>query len=452
MSESVAPAPKSLSTRMVQAAALVVIFGLVLLATRTAPSSRPVVDTIAGLGFLLLAGTLTSELLERFGIPHLTGYLLAGVLAGPNVFALIDGGTIGRLGPVNSLALSLIALAGGAELHVELVKRVWRSLAWATALQHTLVPLASIAAFLLLARFTPFATLGVGELIGVALLWGAVAATRSPAALLGIIAQLRPKGPLTTFSIAFVMVSDLVCILMVSLAIAFARPLLDATSTISLHDLQKLSVELLGSVALGFSLGMVLAIYLKLIGKNRLLVLLALGTGLAELLRYIQFDALLAFLVAGFFVRNFSEQGPKLLDAVQRMGGLVFVVFFAVAGAKVDLGVLVAVGPVVLALCAVRALVSVGVARASSAIAADEGPVRTWGWSSMISQAGFTLGVTVVVARAFPQIGESFTTVSVAAVTINETIGPVLFKLGLDRAGESGQAAQPSERTPLSSS
>jgi len=450
MSALEATQSKSASARLVQAAALVVTFGLLLTATRLAPAEAGVVGTVAGLGFLLLAGTLTSELIEALGIPHLTGYLLAGVLAGPDVLALIDRATLAQLGPVNTLALSLIALAGGAELHIELLRSTARSLAWASLLQHSLVMMASVAAFIALAPFTPFADLRPASLWGVALLWGAVAATRSPAALLGIISQLRPKGPLTTFSIAFVMLSDLLCIVIVAFTMALVRPLFDASAIFSFNDIRQLVRELVGSVALGGAVGLALSIYLKLFGKNRLLVLLALGVGLAELLRYIQFDALLAFLVAGFFVRNFSEQGPKLLEAVQRTGVIVFVIFFAVAGAKIELALLAKVGGVVLALCAVRFATTLLAARASSKLAADEPVLRRWGWSALISQAGFTLGITMVVARAFPSIADAFTTLAIAAVAINETIGPVLFKIGLDRAGESGAGDASSERPPSS--
>jgi hypothetical protein len=347
------------------------------------------------------------------------------------------------LAPVNALALSLIALAGGAELELDMLRASARSIAWATFLQHSIVPLAAFGAFMLLAPLTPFVSLGVRELIAVGLLWSVIAATRSPAALLGIIAQLRPAGPLTSFSIAFVMLSDLVCILLLAVVIAVARPLLDPSLSLSFADLKKLGFELIGSVALGACLGMALAAYLKLIGRNRLLVLVALGVGLSELLRYIQFDALLSFLVAGFFVRNFSAQGPKLLEAVQRTGTVVFVIFFAVAGAQVDLGILRSMGLVAFALCLLRAGVTVLVARAGSAMAKDPPVIRRWGWSSLISQAGLALGLTVVVARAFPSVALEFTTLSVAAITINEVIGPILFKLGLDRAGESGRADAP---------
>jgi hypothetical protein len=54
----------------------------------------------------------------------------------------------------------------------------------------------------------------------------------------------------------------------------------------------------------------------------------------------------------------------------------------------------------------------------------------------LISQAGFSLGLSVMIVRAFPQFGSDFRSLVIATVAINEVIGPVCFKLALDRSGE----------------
>jgi hypothetical protein len=66
-------APKQLGTRVIQALALATSFGVLYAATRFAPSLREELGTVAAVGFLLLSGTLLSELLEPFGLPHLSG-------------------------------------------------------------------------------------------------------------------------------------------------------------------------------------------------------------------------------------------------------------------------------------------------------------------------------------------------------------------------------------------
>jgi hypothetical protein len=82
--------------------------------------------------------------------------------------------------------------------------------------------------------------------------------------------------------------------------------------------------------------------------------------------------------------------------------------------------------------------------RLSGRLAGDSPVLRRWGWSGLVSQAGLALGLSVLVAREFPSVGTGFRALAVATVAINEMIGPVLFKLALDRAGETSKVRAPS--------
>jgi Kef-type K+ transport system membrane component KefB len=428
---------KTLLTRGIQAASLLVTFGVLYGVTKVAPELETHLGTVAAIGFLLLAGTLLSELLETIGLPHLSGYLLAGIIGGPHVLHLVDHHTVQELSPVNTLALSLIALAGGAELRVETLRSVARSLVWATLLQSTAVLVCVAGVFLAISRYVPFTHgMTVPALIGVSLLWGVLAVSRSPSACMGILSQTRAKGPVATFSLAFIMLSDVVVVILLATMLMLAKPLITGSGGISLDDFMVLGHEILGSVAVGVTLGLGLAIYLRLVGRQLLLVLLAIGFVLTYTFTYIHVDSLLAFLSAGFVVTNLSDQGEKLLHSIEQTGSVVFVVFFATAGAHLDIPLLRQLWPVAVALCASRALFTVLVGQVSSRFADDAPVLKRWGWSSLVSQAGLALGLSVVIAKAFPSFGDGFRSLAIAAVAINEMIGPILFKFALDRAGE----------------
>ena len=444
-------APKALGTRASQAFLLVLVFALLYFATRAVPEIHGGVGAIAAVGFLLLAGTLASELVEAIGIPHLTGYLVAGILAGPHVLNLVDHETVERLSPINALALALIALAGGAELKLDLVKQGARSLAWATLIQSVTVLGVMTGVFLLTRPMIPFAaSLGASAALGVALLWATLAITRSPSAVLGILAQLRPKGPLTNFTLTFVMTSDVVVVTLLAAMLAIARPLIEPGATMTMAAFATLGHELLGSVALGTTLGLVLAAYLRLVNKQLMVVFLLLGFGLSEVLHYLRFDPLLTFLVAGFLVQNLTDQGEKFLHAIEQTGSVVYVVFFATAGAHLDLALLRTLWPVAVIFAGSRALVTWGAGRVASKIAGDPPVLKTWGWAGLVSQAGLTLGLSSVIEREFPLFGTPFRALAIATVALNEMVGPVLFKLALDRTGEVSRDAVPSLPPPAS--
>jgi Kef-type K+ transport system membrane component KefB len=450
-----AAAPKGFFTRVIQAGSLAFLFAILYGATRAVPIIQSNVGTIAAVGFLLLSGTLTSELVEGFGLPHLTGYLAAGIVAGPWVLGLIDQGSVEHLTSVNALALALIALEGGAHLRLTTLRQGVRSLAWATLVQSVLGTLLMALAFVALRPIIPFArTLPIGALAGAGLLWGVLAIARSPSATLGIMAQTRAKGPVMTGTLAFVMTSDIVVVILLAAVMVIARPLIDPQATFSLRGFADLGHEVLASVALGTTLGLVLAAYIRLVGSRLVVVFLVLGFGMSELISFLHFDTLLAFMVAGFVVMNLSKQGDKFLAAIEQTGSIVYVIFFATAGAHLDLGLVTQLWRPALALGGSRIIITYLAGRIASRPAHDPPNVRRYGWVGLISQAGLVLGVAGVVERSFPMLGSGFRALTVAIVALNQVVGPILFKLALDRAGESSrepQASLPSIAPPAPS-
>jgi Kef-type K+ transport system membrane component KefB len=432
---------KTIADRATDLLSLGLLFAIMWGATYFAPGYKGDAAVLAALGFLLLAGSLLSELVEVLGMPHLTGYLFAGIIAGPHVLHLVDHGAVKRLEPVNTLAIALIALAGGAELRLDALKRGLRSLVVALGLQ-TIVGLVLMTIVFAVARPAFVAHMPFTGVMGVAILWGVVAITRSPSACLGVLSQTRASGPLARFSLAFVMASDIVVVVMLATAITLARPLLEPGSTLSFSAFGSLGHEILGSVSLGTSLGLVLAAYLRLSGRQLLVVLIALGFGATEVLHYLNYEPLLTFMVAGFVVQNLSKQGDRFLHAIEETGGVVYVAFFASAGAHLNVPLLKDFWPTALLLTGARAAVTVGTARLASILAKDEPIVRSYGWGPLISQAGVALGIAAVIAAKFPSFGAGFRDVAIACVALNEMVGPVLFKFTLDRAKET-QAPAP---------
>lgn len=428
---------KTVAGHAMDALSLAIVFGVLYGAVKLVPDYHGQAGVIGALGFLLLAGTLMSELVEVLGVPHLTGYLAAGIIAGPHVLHLLDHASVKRLEPVNTLAIALIALAGGAELRIEGLKKALRSLLVSTVLQ-TFLGILLVGTVFLLVR-PPFTReLGFTALVGVALLWGVLAITRSPSACLGVLSQTRANGPLAQYSLAFIMASDVVVVTVLATALTIAKPLVEPGATLSAGAFQALGHEVLGSVSMGTTLGLVLAAYLRVSGRQLLLVLVALGFGATEVLHYLQLEPLLTFLVAGFVVQNLSKQGDKFLHAIEDTGGVVYVVFFASAGAHLNVPLLEEYWPIALLLTGSRAIVTISTSKLSSRLAKDDPMVRKWGWSSLLSQAGVALGISQVISRQFPapSFGPAFRDLAIACIAINEMVGPIIFKFALDRAKE----------------
>jgi Kef-type K+ transport system membrane component KefB len=433
------------AARVVGAGVALLLVGLMFGATRAVPGDPGPAGSLAAFGFLLLAGAALAAVLEPIGFPHLTAYLIAGVLMGPHVLHVVDHREVADLQVVNTVALALIALAGGAELRLADLRGALRGLGWATLVQNAAGLLGMAVVFFVARPLVPFAReLPAAAAAGVALLWGVVAITRSPSATLGILAQTRARGPVTSHTLNFVMTSDVVVVVVMALVLMAARPLVEPGTSLALGALGEVGHELLGSVALGTTLGLALALYLRLVGRQVLLVLLALGLVFTQLFAWLRFEWLLIFIVAGFVVQNLSRQGPRFLHEVERAGEVVYVVFFATAGAHLDLPLVATLWPAALVLAASRAAITFGAQRASSRLAGDPPAVARWGFAGLVSQAGLALGIAAKVAAEYPTFGPAFGALAVAVVAVNEVAGPVLFKVALDRTGESAaQAVEP---------
>lgn len=432
--------------RVQQLFVLALMFMLLWAATRTAPEVRGNLAAIAATGFLLIVGVVASELLEPLRVPHLTAYIFAGIVAGPYVLNLIDHQTVIEVSKTNPLALALIALAGGAELRISDLRRGARSLAWQTLMQGVAVLVLMAGVFAALTPFLPFLR-GVSwrMVAALAALWGVIATTRSPSGTLGVLSQTRAQGPLTQSTLATVMTSDVVVLIVLATTLTVTRPLIVAGATLSASAFRDLGREILGSVALGTTLGLLLMLYLRFVNRSFALVLLILGFGFTEVLRFLHFEPLLTFLVAGFIVQNLSHQGEKFLHGIEGLGSLVYVIFFAAAGAYLDLATLRQLWPVALVLCLARGAATFFGHRWATRLAGDVPSVRKWGWSGLISQAGVALGIAAIVEHNLPTVGTEMAALALATVAINQVIGPILFKLALDRTGESknGASAEP---------
>jgi Kef-type K+ transport system membrane component KefB len=268
----------------------------------------------------------------------------------------------------------------------------------------------------------------------------AVVVSFSPTVTIAVIAESRSRGPLTELVMAIVVMADLLLILLFALAMQFARSTMaSAPADVGLGV--QLSWEILGSLAFGAIVGAAFAVYLRVVGREITLALLGVCALLAVVAPLLHFELILAALAAGLVVENVAPpEGDELRAAIERGALPVLIVFFAAAGASLQLDVLAVVGSTALLLAALRFALIRGTAEiAVRAASLADTPAR-FIWMGLISQAGVTLGLATIVAAEFPDWGGQVRTLIVALTGFHILTGPILLKAGLQRAGEINQA------------
>ena len=262
----------------------------------------------------------------------------------------------------------------------------------------------------------------------------------SPTVTIAVIADTRARGPLSEMVLTIVVLADLALIVLFSLAMQFVRWTTGAADAGDVSLLARLTWEIAGSVAFGAVLGALFALYLRYVGREVTIVLLALCLLLSALGPLLHFEPLIAALAAGLVIENIAQpSGDALKDAVERGALPVLVVFFAAAGASLQLDALGSIGLIAVLIAAVRlALIrgSCNVGARASAVPRDTGSLV---WTGLVSQAGVTLGLAVLIAREFPDWGLAVQSLVVSLNAIHAVIGPILFRAGLARAQEIGR-------------
>ncbi|UCC81937.1 MAG: cation:proton antiporter [Gemmatimonadota bacterium] len=419
---------------------LVVIALLAALFRAFGPLTGPATSTLL-LGFLLLAAFVAGELARDVGLPRITGYLAIGLLFGPHVLRLLPQDTVEGFRLINDVALSVIALQAGGELRASHIGERLANIVTTTVLQIALILVGVTAAvFLASGLFPALAGQGGRVVLAVALIFGLVAVANSPATIIAVMTELRARGPLADTVLGVSVFKDVLVLLLIAVVIPAAIVLVEPARGFDLHQVGELSLRIGLALACGGAVGWLIGLYLEKVAAQPILFVLAVAFGIVELTEVLGLESefyILLSMSAGFVVQNFSIQGPRFVRALEANSLPLYALFFAVAGADLDLGAIPVVWKVGIVIIVVRAALMY-LSTLLGAVATGEPPViRQHAWVGFIAQAGVTLGLATIVRDRFAEWGgDQVAAVIIAMIAVNQLVGPPLFRLALLRGGE----------------
>jgi len=393
---------------------------------------------LVALGMLLLWGQLLGELGERYRLPRVTGYLAAGIVLGPWALRAVPGETVAALDLFGEVALGLIALTAGGEFTWRVLREGWRLLLGVTVAHLLLVGVGVGAlAYAALGAVPLLGPLAPGQRAAAALLVGTIAVAKSPATTIAVIAETRARGPLVDSVLGITILKDIVLVLLFAAALGAARAMAAVGGGGVGGEAVRLLAEIVASLALGGALGIALGLYLGRVGRHPELVVAGIALLAAELGGRTHLEPLLVCLAAGFAARNlFPAAATGFLDALERASLPLYTVFFALVGAGLDLGVLRRAWAAAGALAGVRAALLWAATRLPAAWLGGPPALRRLGWTGFVAQAGLSLGLAGRVAAEFPGFGRPLAALVVAAVVMNQLLGPPLWRWALVASGE----------------
>lgn len=399
-------------------------------------------NDLASLGLILMFALFAGHLAKPMRMPEVTGYILAGITVGPSVLGWLSHENLTTLSVLSEVALGLILFSLGSIFEFERIQVLGPQVLRITLAESSLAALLVTGGMLL-----------AGQPWQVSFLLGTIAMETAAASTLMVIRECNASGPLSDTLTGVIGVNNIFCLVGFSLVAA----VLDLHAKIgagawlqTLYEaLFPLVWQLLGSVALGFLVGILLASWASKVVEHGETTILLVGAvllcvGVAMLL---ELSTLIASLAVGATLTNLSSESRRLFKALSRSDPPFYAIFFVIAGADLNLELLKTIG----LLGVVYVLGRFGGKFIGARIGArraglPEAVQRLLGFGLM-SQAGLAIGLTLAINRRFPEFGPAVSTVVLSAVVVYEMIGPISARLAVERSGES--QPRPLEPVPV---
>ena len=401
------------------------------------------------IGLLLLLGYAGGKLANFLKAPRVSGYLVIGMILSPSVLGLFHERLVKEeLTLITDIALAIIAFSIGGGLGLAKLRKLGRHILWIT-------PIQAFGSFFVVTIFISLFSYLMHRLGAISspfwefyfpmvLVIGAISAATAPAATLAIIHEYKAKGPLTTILLGLVALDDGLTIIFFAFAITIAQSIVNHEAINLQNFLLSPIFSILISLFIGGLLGLCLRKLIRFVGRQGAMLGVMVGaifltSGLALSL---EASPLLANMMLGFVVANFVDHHEDLFMVVERIEEPIFGMFFTLAGAHLNLGMMQTAGWLALLITLTRFGGKLLGTRLGARISRAPQVVKTYLGLALLPTAGVTVALVLEANEIFgpTYLSELMVNAVLGSVIINELLAPFFVRYSLIKAGETNRA------------
>lgn len=396
------------------------------------PESAPPLFVLA---VILSAGLIGGELVARTRLPRVTGWILTGILLGQLELRLLAPPQLHALAPFLDFTLGLIAFTVGSQLNLRRLRNAGRRLGLLLLTEATVTPLV-ILVFLSRAELE----------WRTALMLVPIAIAGAPAATLSVVSESRARGVFTKTLLASVAIIDMVAICLFE---TFHWGILEGTPPGDFARVLPMLPRTLGVVAWAALIGTAAAAFTLAIDR-RIVARRLLGISLVAAIllcwsvaQAMGRSSILACTFLGVALTNLMKDKEAVGENyLHTFRGLLFTIFFTLAGLHLDFSAVRQMGWVVVLLVVGRLVGKVLSSWTAMRLAGATRNVRRYLGLALVPHGGVAVGLLIALEEAPgipPDLKLVALSVGLTAIAVDELIGPALTRLALDRTGETGQ-------------
>ncbi len=404
---------------------------------------------LLSLSVALLAGLMLSRLAKLAKLPAVTAYLVAGILVGPYCLGAFGVNGLGftsmenvhYFSLISDVALGFIAFSIGNEFRLSQLKKTGKQ-ATVIGIFQAVVTTAVVDIVLICLHFAMPDKLSLPA----AIVLGAVASATAPAATLMVVKQYKAKGELTDILLPVVALDDAVGLMLFAASFGVAKAFISGKVDVISIVVEPL-LEIVLSLLLGAIMGFLFHFCERFFHSNSkrlsMSVAFVLLTVAISMLKFdiggihISFSSLLVCMMLGTVFCNICDLSEELMGRVDRWTAPIFILFFVISGAELELSVFTDVAIVVIGLVYILARSAGkygGAFLSAKSVKCNDHIVKYLG-VTLLPQAGVALGMAIK-AQQLGAEGMIVANITLFAVLIYELVGPTLTKIALTKAGD----------------
>ena len=378
------------------------------------------------LAIFIIAALAAGKIVKALKLPNVTGYLVIGILIGPHCLNLLGDSVVKDYNAlISDMALGLIAFSIGAEFSFSYLRKVGKSpviIALFEGLTATTV--------------VDLILLALGYNYELALSLGAIASATAAASTLMITKQYKSRGPVTNTLLPVVAMDDAVALVAFGLSMALIKVL--GSGSISFLAVMKPLFEILAALFFGAVLGLLLTQLVKFYtGRgNRLALTLAFVFGCCGICELLGWSSLLACMMMSCVFTNTSRFTDKIFEPLDRMTPPIYMMFFVLAGASLDITIIPKIGLIGVCYVVFRVVGKFCGAYIGASLSHAPAVVKKYLGLTLVPQEGVAIGLVTAAKASYPKYGATLQTVVLCGIVIYELVGPLITKLALKSAGE----------------
>ena len=406
------------------------------------------------LGLALTLGFFGGRLLRRLHMPRVVGYVVVGflfslafsLLGSERSFVKFLRQEIEALDIVTGVALGFIGFGIGGELRRQVFQRLGKSIFLITACEtRGAYLLAGVGTFLV-----------SGGDLALSLILAALATATAPAATLAVLREYRASGPLTTTLYAVVGLDDAAALILFGFSWPVVKLLLGAGEQASLLWLVLLPLKEVGlSVLVGVAVGWVTNLLLRRAHSPQDTLILTIGAILATCgiarIPALHLSVILTTMSLGVTLTNIAGvHGRRAFRAVENFTPPIYVLFFVLAGAHLNIAALPALGFLGLTYLLMRTAGKWLGSFLGASWAHAHRSVRRYLGFGLFCQAGVAIGLAMSFCDGLSQLGAEAARYGLAAINlvtatvlVLELVGPLFVKYAIVKSGEAQAESQP---------